>query len=135
MGWVKRKAKPKQASTKLLNTSTGTPQYILFQALKLFAPNITVIWEQAGLIPGRRFVVDLFVPPRLIIEVDGFGFHRSKASFQKDRLRQNIFAEHGYVVLRYYTGQIHSSEQRLKVLEQIVRVAETLPEKGLTRDM
>jgi hypothetical protein len=123
-GWIKPNTKPAppKGGSKELNTGEGTPQFILYHVLKSYAPDIPLHWERSNLIPGRRFVTDLFIPPKLVIEVDGFGYHRSKFSFQKDRIRQNIFAEHGFIVLRYYTGQIHNDEKRVAVLEQIVRV-------------
>ena len=128
-GWIARsskKDKAKSPSSKLSNTGEGTPQYVLYHALKEFAPDIDVAWEKTKLIPNRRFITDMFIAPNLVIEVDGFGFHRSKFAFQKDRVRQNIFAEHGFVVLRYYTGQILNPSHRVNVLEQIVRMHESL---------
>lgn len=55
-----------------------------------------------------------------MIEVDGFQYHKSKTAFQKDRERQNLLAEHGYVVLRYYTKQI--LKELLLVVDQIASI-------------
>lgn len=41
---------------------------------------------------------------RLIVEVDGYDFHASRAAFERDRRRDLVHREAGYEVLRF-TGQ------------------------------
>jgi len=43
---------------------------------------------------------------RLVIEFDGFRYHRSKSAFQADRERQNEFVAHGWRVLRFFHRQV-----------------------------
>lgn len=83
------------------------PQRMLYEALTLRLGKGVVEYEKNGLIHGRRYRVDIYIPrSKIVIEMDGFAYHKSKSSFQKDRERQNDFMAHGYRVLRYYTGQI-----------------------------
>ena len=122
-GWVSpaphlhRSDRPSKAR----NTGEGTPQYILYRALKKKAPNLRIEWEKAGLIKGRKFVVDIYIPDgKLCIEIDGFQYHRSLNTFKKDRHRQNLFVLHGYRVLRYHTGEIFDLEARRTIVEEIL---------------
>lgn len=83
------------------------PQAILTSALREKLGEAAVLSEVRGLIPGRRFRADIVIPAaRLVIEFDGFQYHRSKAAFQKDRERQNLFVVHGWRVLRFFNKQI-----------------------------
>jgi hypothetical protein len=83
------------------------PQQMIFDALALQHPDIERVWEAEGLVPGRRFRGDIYLPgSRVVVEMDGFAYHRSKEAFQKDRERQNLLVQHGYRVLRYYTRQV-----------------------------
>jgi hypothetical protein len=122
-GWIKSPVRRvKGISSKIANTGNGTPQKKLYARFKKRYPGIPLEWEKKKLISGRRFETDLFIPPKLVIEVDGFQFHRSKQSFQTDRIRQNLFASHGFIVLRYFTKQIHNESELGKVIDQIFKV-------------
>lgn len=102
------------------HTGATCPQRILFNALRERLGACEVLWEVQGLIPGRRFRADIYLPTsRLVIEMDGFKYHRSKTAFQKDRLRQNLFVAHDYRVLRFFTSQIFG--QLSDVVEQILQ--------------
>ncbi len=79
------------------------PQRRLFDALRVHLPDAQ--WEREGLIENRKYRADIFVPPNIVLEMDGFGFHRSKQAFQNDRLRSNIFTQHGFRVFRAFTKQ------------------------------
>lgn len=79
------------------------PQRRLFEALRAHFPEAQ--WEREGLIEGRKYRADIYVPPNIVVEMDGFGFHRSKQAFQNDRLRSNIFTQHGFRVFRAFTKQ------------------------------
>jgi len=47
-----------------------------------------------------RFLVDfLWLERRLIVEVDGYEFHKERASFEADRARDAELAVQGYRVL------------------------------------
>ncbi len=101
-----------------------SPQRILFEALVKRFPDREVVWEATGLIPGRKFSADIMIPPRVVIEMDGFSFHRSKDAYQADRDRQNLFVTHGFLPIRAYAKQIFDSERREQLLELIARTLE-----------
>lgn len=71
--------------------------------------------EVGDLVPGRKFRADIYLPTsRVVIEMDGFQFHRSK--------RQNLLVEQGYQVLRYFTGQVLDKAQLAVVVGEVKRV-------------
>nr|WP_225224943.1 DUF559 domain-containing protein [Cellulomonas sp. JH27-2] len=45
--------------------------------------------------------VDLVVGGRVVVELDGFEFHRSRAQFREDRRRDRALVAEGYLVLRF----------------------------------
>lgn len=97
------------------------PQRDIYVALVLKLGDSEVIWEKQGLIEGRSYRADIYLPSsKVVIEMDGFAYHRSKDAFQKDRKRQNLFIEHGFVLLRYYNKQIQ--EELDACIDQIIRV-------------
>jgi len=97
-----------------------SPQKILFDALCVRLPG-RVQWEAEGLVPGRQFRADIFIPPRVVVEMDGFRFHRSKEAYQTDRERQNLFVSLGYRPIRAYTKQV-IDQQRLAALIDLIVV-------------
>src|SRR5262249_18019503 len=51
---------------------------------------------------GRTYYLDLAYPSvKLDIEVDGFEFHRTRVSFDSDRVRQNDLVSADWTVLRF----------------------------------
>ncbi|AJI78624.1 hypothetical protein CSING_05430 [Corynebacterium singulare] len=56
------------------------------------------------LIAGYRFD---FLIGKLIIEVDGWEYHKRSEIFQADRSKQNAAVAHGYTVLRFTADDIH----------------------------
>ena len=51
---------------------------------------------------GGVAVGDVVFPgARLVVEVDGFAFHRTPEQFQRDRVRQNALVAAGWTVLRF----------------------------------
>lgn len=97
------------------------PQRILYDALCRRLPDEDIEYEALGLIPGRRFRADIWIPrSRIAVEMDGFQYHRSKAAFQADRERQNLFAAQGITVLRYFARQVFRDLE--SVIEQIAEV-------------
>ena len=97
------------------------PQRILHDALCRRLPDEAIQYEAQGLIPGRRFRADIWIPrSRIAVEMDGFQYHRSKAAFQADRERQNLFAAQGITVLRYFARQVFRDLD--SVIEQIAKV-------------
>jgi very-short-patch-repair endonuclease len=45
--------------------------------------------------------VDLVVDGWLVVEIDGYAHHSSREQFRNDRRRANLFAEKGFVLLRF----------------------------------
>jgi very-short-patch-repair endonuclease len=48
----------------------------------------------------------LFAAARLVVETDGFRYHRTRAAFERDRERDQELAVAGYRVLRFTYRQI-----------------------------
>jgi very-short-patch-repair endonuclease len=75
--------------------------------------------------------VDFLWPShRLVVEVDGFAFHGSRAAFERDRVRDADLLAAGYRVVRFTWRQItcepHAVVARLAALLQARRQAEAL---------
>ena len=70
---------------------------------------------------GRHEVDFLWSPQRLVVEVDGFAYHASRAAFERDRLRDAELQAAGYRVIRVTWRQI---ERRREAL--IARLAQAL---------
>jgi len=101
------------------------PQRRLYDALCEALPGIPE-WEREGLIPGRRFRADIFLPQSAIcVEVDGFAFHKSKQAFQADRMRSNLFTLHGYRLFHAFTKQILDDEMLSELVTLIVQAHHT----------
>jgi very-short-patch-repair endonuclease len=68
--------------------------------------------RRAGFILRRQVLianvgrVDLMIGDRLIIEFDGWEFHRSREAFERDRRRDAELARRGYIVLRFTHRQV-----------------------------
>jgi very-short-patch-repair endonuclease len=100
--------------------SANSPQKILFDALCRRLPGLP-IWEAQGLIPGREFRTDIFIPPKVVIEMDGYAFHRAKEAFQADRRKQNLYVAHGYLPIRAYAGQIFKADELNELVDLIIQ--------------
>ncbi len=96
-----------------------SPQRILFEALRKRFPDRDIIWEAPGLIPGRKFSADILIAPRVVVEMDGFAFHRSKDAYQGDRDRQNLYVAHGFLPIRAYAKQVFDPDLRERLLDLI----------------
>lgn len=125
MGWISREDSPGAAPRRARATRRGSggvdPQAVLYQAICRRLGAERVRCEVPGLIPGRRYRADIVIADaRLVIEFDGFAYHRSRDAFQKDRDRQNAFVSHGWRVLRFFNRQVLNDLDG--VLEQVQRV-------------
>ena len=58
--------------------------------------------------PVRKFRLDFAFPAlKIAIEVDGYRSHGlSKSGFQRDRVKRNLLAVEGWIVLSFYADQI-----------------------------
>ena len=60
------------------------------------------------------FIVDfLWEESRLIVEVDGYQFHRDRAAFEADRARDSELMVRGYQVLRFTYRQVKEEPARV----------------------
>ncbi|GAB0154478.1 endonuclease domain-containing protein [Marinobacterium sp. BA1] len=101
-------------------SSQSDPQQLLFDAL-IAIEGLNVCWEQKNLIPNRKYRADIYLPEsQVIVEMDGFKYHRSKDAFQSDRMRQNLMVENGFHVLRFFTRQVFNELDM--VITQILSV-------------
>ena len=93
------------------------PDDVLWQAVSLAYPQAAR--ELKGAIPGRRFRIDIALEDaKIAIEVDGWQHHgKYRKAHESDRERQNLFAVHGWLILRFTAGQI---------FKDIVGVMETI---------
>jgi very-short-patch-repair endonuclease len=73
--------------------------------------------------------VDLLWPrERVVVEVDGFDWHRDRTAFERDRYRDGILAAAGFLVVRVTWRQITREPQAL-----LVRLARVLARRGAER--
>lgn len=112
-----------RASTGSKSATAVNPQDILFQALCERLPGLPEA-EKEELVPNRKFRADVFIPPNIVVEMDGYQFHSSKSAFQKDRERENLFAAHGYRVFRTYAKEVLDAERRQQLVELIAAALE-----------
>lgn len=112
------KSAPKTEAAKVL-AAANDPQTILYDALVKRLPDDAVKWEVPNLISGRQYRVDILVGSNIIVEMDGFAYHRSKDAFQKDRERQNLFAAEGYFVFRTFAKEVFDLKKRTELVELI----------------
>lgn len=88
------------------------PQRLLFEALEAEWPG-ECFAELAvpGLHPSRPYRLDVAIPgDRIAIECDGWQYHgKFLADFKKDRVRQNILAVQGWMVMRFFPERIYGA--------------------------
>jgi very-short-patch-repair endonuclease len=73
---------------------------------------------------GRHEVDFLWREPGVVVEVDGFDFHSSRAAFERDRLRDTELGALGYRVMRVTWRQIvHCPHAMLVRIAQALAVA------------
>lgn len=63
----------------------------------------------------------LFRRARVIVEFDGREMHNDPATFLKDRERLNLFAEHGYLVLRFGWEHLDDPEYVVRAVRRALR--------------
>jgi len=101
------------------------PQERLWQMVKAVYPDAEQ--EKPGLVPGRRYVVDIVIPRvRLAIELDGWANHgMHKAGFLRDREKDRALLLANYRVLRFTAGEVLKNPSRvMATLEQVVEMLE-----------
>jgi very-short-patch-repair endonuclease len=74
---------------------------------------------------GGHEVDFLWPRHKLAVEVDGFAFHSSRASFERDRQRDSSLAAHGYTVIRVTWRQLVDAPAAV-----VARIAASLAARG-----
>ena len=80
-----------------------------------------MVFRRQVQIPGVGRV-DILIEGWLIVEINGFHFHSSRAAWRKDISRSNVAQVQGYSVLSYAPEQIWNSPET--VLKEIPAVLE-----------
>ncbi len=74
-----------------------------------------------------RFVADfLWRDERVLVEIDGYDYHRGRAAFERDHERDAEHQRHGYTVIRVTWRQLESEPESV-----LVRVATALERRRL----
>lgn len=103
------------------------PQSLLWRALLARYPHSAcdgdLCWEAAGLVPNRKFRVDMaWFRPSIAIEVDGYQYHGMiKSGFHRDREKDRLLIRAGWQPLRYAARDINRSLEG--VVDEIVFIA------------
>jgi very-short-patch-repair endonuclease len=82
---------------------------------------------------GPYLVDFLWRDRRLVVETDGYRYHRGRAAFEGDRGRDLDLRARGYDVIRLAEGQLRDDARRVAdILRRAIR--ERVPETGADRD-
>jgi len=74
---------------------------------------------------GRLVHADLLFPDaKVVVEFDGRATHDSPAQYLADRERLNIFAAHGYVVIRFGWEHLDRPDYIARTIREALRVAD-----------
>ena len=107
-----------EAVRRVVDLADGRSESAIESCLRLLVQPLAVVRSQVWIASVGR--VDLLVDGWLVLEADGFEFHRDRASYRNDRRRQNALVAAGYTVLRFsYEDIVHDEE---RVLETICAV-------------
>jgi very-short-patch-repair endonuclease len=69
--------------------------------------------------------VDLLIGDRLVLELDGRGWHSSEEAFEEDRRRDLALLERGYLVIRVSYNQVMTQWDWIeRVIRQLVALNE-----------
>lgn len=101
---------PSRTPRKTSRRATGKlPQQKLYESCKILWPDCQE--EYAGVVPGRRFRIDVAFPAhQLAVELDGWEWHgKHLGDFQRDRERQNLLSIQGWTILRFTAKDVNKS--------------------------
>lgn len=113
----------KKLSRSVSRRGPSPPQQKLWEIVKARYP--TAEQEKYGLVPGRRYTVDIVIEEfKLIIELDGWAYHaKYKQGFKRDRQKDRLLMLAGYRVVRVAAGEVLKNEAGvIDVLERIVEM-------------
>lgn len=88
---------------RLVPGAASAPERVLATALRATGLDGFLVNEPVE----GGYVADLVDPVvRLIVEIDGYRYHRGRQAFQADRTRQNHLVLDGYLVLRFTAADV-----------------------------
>lgn len=93
------------------DTRMSPPHRMLYDACVSAFGSDRVHPEYPAGVPGRRFRIDIAFPDKAVaVEIDGWAYHgKHLAAHARDRERQNLLVQAGWLVLRFSAGQIRKN--------------------------
>ncbi|MEM0217608.1 MAG: DUF559 domain-containing protein [Candidatus Nezhaarchaeales archaeon] len=85
---------------------------------ELQARNIRFFTQQEFVINEKKFIVDIFVPPNVVVEIDG-PHHLSSIRSSRDEVKDEALSSLGLKVLRFQDSEAKS--QPSKIVDEILR--------------
>jgi very-short-patch-repair endonuclease len=82
------------------------------------ARGLTFFTQREIIVEGRRFVVDIFVPPSIVVEIDG-PHHLRSIRASRDEVKDEALKKLGLKVLRFDHSLAKSQPSR--VVEEVLR--------------
>lgn len=67
---------------------------------ELQARGICFFTQQKFVVDGKKFVVDIFVPPNVVVEIDGL-HHLNRIRMSRDEVKDEVLRKLGLKVLRF----------------------------------
>lgn len=114
----------KRTTRRRIPSGPSVPQARLWSLVKAEYPEAEA--ERKGLVPGRRYVVDIVIERlKLVVELDGWEFHgKHKAGFERDREKDRLLLLEGFRVVRFTAGEV--LRDPMTVMETLARVVEMI---------
>jgi very-short-patch-repair endonuclease len=79
---------------------------------------LTFFTQREILVEGRKFVVDIFVPPNVVVEIDG-PHHSRSVRASRDEVKDEALKRLGLKVLRFDHSLARSQPSR--IVEEVLR--------------
>jgi len=114
----------KRTPRRRIPSGPSVPQARLWSLVKAEYPEAET--ERKGLVPGRRYVVDIVIERlKLVVELDGWEFHgKHKKGFERDREKDRLLLLEGFRVVRFTAGEV--LRDPVTVMETLARVVEMI---------
>ncbi|RLF21111.1 MAG: hypothetical protein DRJ68_04280 [Thermoprotei archaeon] len=93
---------------------------------ELQSRGITFFTQQQVRVGSRRFIIDIFVPPNIAVEIDG-PHHMSSLRASRDKVKDELLRSMGVKVLRFQDSVARSKPS--EVVDAIVREIEASQSK------
>lgn len=116
---------PAKSALKAALAQRSPPHEILWSRVhKIWGDKAHYEYENA--VPNRKFRLDIAFPEiKLCVEVDGWEFHgKHKAGSHKDREKQTLLTENGWLILRFSSKSIFSDvESCLASIQKTINIS------------